>query len=379
MIVTTLPIAYKANRPHRVMVSSYAVSLLAKMTGAKAYFPINMMSLRGDEWGSVAEGIGSYKCTLQSLGYVRPEDVVLSDASPELILYAQQCVEKAVDGGVCEYRSAGISVCRCGRVEILTHLIGNLADSNQLRLVTEKDGRYFCNICKSELQDRQSETLMYQQGELTRPPVWPPIRAKPLDGIVGALEKKTYLVSRVMSVRKYKADISRDLCLDPDFQTAIYLRYLSEVEEDTEVVVLVSANHLYRGSRAIATANSLGLPIHFRLVVHPMFDFAAGNTVFEQRMSSAEYLHLLGDATALKLFQATMLQWGRTESYCNVGDLPLLKKTIPSLIQYAEAGPVSLDEALELLNRNRLLAVLKKIRKNKELSEQEKCLIASML
>jgi hypothetical protein len=379
MIVTSLPISYKVNRPHRVMVSPYTVSVIAKMTGAKAFFPLNMMSLRGEAWGSVAEGVATYERALSALGYLRTEDTVLSDASPEVVRYAQECVARSVDDGVCEFRPEDISTCTCGRVEILTRLVDVLAESNQLRVIDERNGLYYCKVCASELQEKRHETLMYQQGDLAQPMVWPSIYMRSLAGAVGELEQKTYLVSRRLSARKYETAISSDLCIDPDFHTAIYLRYLSEIVGDSEVSVVVSAQHLYRGSRAIATANGLGTPIRFNLIVHPMFDFATGNTMFGRTMSSAEYLDLLGGATALKLFQATMLQWGRAESYCNTGDLPLLKKTIPSLFQYGAVGTVSLEDVMRLLNRNRLLAVLKKVRKNHILTDQEQCLIAAVL
>lgn len=362
------------------MVSPYMVSLLAKMTGAKAFFPLNMVNMRGDEWPSVAEGVTSYKAALEILGYLRPEDVVLSDASPEVICYAQQCVHDAVASGVCEFRPENVSMCKCGRVEILTRLVGNLAESNQLRLVDEKGGQFYCKICAVELHEKLADTLMYQQGMLAQPMVWPSMYQKSLAGSITALEYKSYLVSRQSSARTYKVAITQDLCIDPDFHTAIYLRYISEIAGDEEVTVVVSASHIYRASRAIATANSLGSPIRFRMIAHPMFDFAAGNAVFGQKMSSAGYLSLLGGNVELKLFQATMLQWGRAESYCNVGDLPLLRKTVPSLQKYGEVvSTVSLDEALGYLNRNRLLAILKKVRKNKTLNKHERCLVAAML
>lgn len=380
MIITSLPISYRVNRPHRIMISPYVVSLIARMTGVKAFFPINMISLREEGWDSLDEGEESYKSMLESLGYFKNKDAVISDASPALIYHSQQCVKKAVSEGVCEFRTEDISICPCGRVEILTRLIGDLAKRNQLHLITDKGGKYFCKICTHELQEKRREVLMYQHGASVRHSVWPSIYNNSLGGALDSLEKKSYLVSRSLLNRKYKVSITNDLCIDPDFHSAIYLRYLSENEGDTEVVVTVGANHLYRGIRATAIANNLGLPIDFRLIVHPMFDFETGNSMLEQSMSSKEYLRRLGGKAELKLFQATMLQSGRSESCCNIGDLSLLKKTIPSLMKYGGVvDTVSLDEALSLLNRNKLLVVLKKVRKNKSLSKSEKCLISTML
>lgn len=380
MIVTTLPVAYKPGRPHRVMMSAYAASILAKCTGSRAFFPINMISLRGDSWGSVSKGIASYKSILEVLGYVKPGDRVLADADPAIVQFSQWHIADALKSGVCELRTEHVSSCECGKVEILSSLLNSLAETHRLKLVKKIDGQYVCAMCNNKVHSEHRQVLLYHQPALLPVPMAPAIHQKRLDSISEELGRKTYLVSRHLSTRKYGVPISDTLGLDPDFHFGLYLRYLSDIERNREVVIVVSASHMYRALRAVGVANSLGTPLRCVLVSHPMFDFASGNTLLGQKMSSIDFIDILGDPVALKLFQATMLRWGSLETSCNIGDLPLLQKTVPSLAEYANLeATVSLETVMQQLNRNHVLSVLKKVRKRKSLTNEERCLIAAML
>lgn len=380
MIVTTLPVAYKPGRPHRVLVSAFIASLLAKSTGSRAFFPINMISLRGDSWNSVSEGVSSYRDILHALGYVRMNDHVLADADPTVIEFARGLIADALGVGVCELRMERVSGCNCGKVEILTSLLNDLAETNRLKLVEKVAEQYVCAMCNNTVRSGYRSVLLYHQSTLSPVTLVPTAHQKRLDGIRAELGCKTYLASRHLSARKYGVPISEALGLDPDFHFGLYLRYLNEIEGNQDLVIVVSASHMYRALRAVGVANGLGTPLRCTLVSHPMFDFSSGNSILGQKMTSADFLDVLGGSVALKLFQATMLQWGSLETSCNIGDLPLLKKTVPSLAEYMNPeATMSLDTAVRQLNRNNVLSVLKKVRKRKSLTSEECCLLAAIL
>ena len=371
MFVTTLPITPTLSTPFLRMSTPLFADIIANALGSPLFLFVNTTGLKtsfvADEQQAFAD---LYQTQLRSLGIV--PDRLDHDGSQGYAKFFDEVQKTLLAKNALSNKTEEIAWCPCGRVEIPARLISELLSKKHglKRLVSGTETEPRCAVCLELLRISSDDVLQLALSCDSPLKIFPSLYQQQMESNLSFARSFPWVASR-------KHRVGTDL--DSEFRWLPFLAYLSQTGEQ-DVVLVTSQNTMNKAVKVAALASMLVPSLHVHIVVHPLIRIQAGRVPFVAK-TLQEYLDLCEGRQIARAFLALAMQWTDMETQLPAQDLHWVKTSLAKKADNVllEKRPTSFRDVFSQCNRNQLLLILKLLRSQQALSEEQNNFLQSVL
>lgn len=352
----------------------FVASLLAKWKQVDFSVMLNLTGLKAYENDNIDKMAIAYSKDLSFLNQ-GGDFSIKNDKDNDYQIFFKNTFSFLKEKKVISERKEKMFWCDCGCVEISEVALTTLMNqkNNNTRLFCYNGLKLsICKICHSNFSSGEESVLVLNLPIVSPDNFYPCGMLGQFKQSLGQLTNDTRIISR--GHRKGNKTLFADgWSLDPDFW---WLPYLPWINKDKNDVTLVSGlNTITKAIRSLSIAKLINPKLKTELFIHPLIRLMDHKSRLST-ITTSEFIKAYPNSNVLRSFLSLGLSWTADRVILNSNELHLVIKTITDDVikkfGMLQLAPIPTQFFEKLLNRDNLLKIFKKIRGKKELTDEEK-------